>query len=99
MLQDARVKQKTLAVPWQKQLIADEPDTHIGRDHAMSDRLALAALYGEIGDKADEHRTLRDLIARYDAQPDHGSTAGAQAEYALKTGQYPWDSNYAGPTH
>ena len=61
------------------------------------DRFLLAKLYQTAGDEVSMRRVLRQLTADTRNQP---SVKGLyhQAEYMLRTGQYPTDAGYKGPS-
>jgi len=93
------------AIYWQKRAIAElkgkqdlpayqsnVPINFLRRD----DTLLLAKLYRDGGNKVGMRRTLRQLIADTQADPSLGELH-RQAEYMLRTGQYPGDAGYKGP--
>ncbi len=93
------------AVYWQKQVILLRPpagSTHEAREGFLAMHLddiqTLAICYQNAGDTANCNKTLRQLIREYQPLPQHGGLLRRQAEFALRTGQFPGDADYKGPT-
>lgn len=90
------------AVYWQKRKIAalaQMRDAFPGERNLrrLDDTLLLAKLYQEAGDTAGMKRTLRQLIVESENKPSVG-VLHRQAQYMLRTGQYPTDVGYKGPS-
>ena len=90
------------AVYWQERKMAAQAQVGEGapgerHSAEMDDTLLLAKLYQTAGDMAGMKRTLRHLLA--DTRPDPSlGVLHRQAEYVLRTGQFPSDPDYKGPT-
>ena len=93
------------AVYWQErklELLPQGGATHGERDrnlwqHAYDVEL-LAICYDRAGDKAGRDRTLRRLIGECQVLPSQGGLLRRQAKYALRTGSFPIDADYKGPS-
>lgn len=90
------------AVYWQKRKIAalaQMRDAFPGERNLrrLDDTLLLAKLYQESGDTVGMKRTLRQLIVESENKPSVG-VLHRQAQYMLRTGQYPTDADYKGPS-
>ena len=93
------------AILWQQrklELLPTGGTTHQVRSqnslkHA-SDVELLAICYDRAGDKTGRDRTLRRLIRECQSLPQRGGLLRRQAEWSLRTGQFPGDVGYKGPS-
>ena len=93
------------AVFWQRrklELLPKGAATHEERyQHLMKhayDIELLAICYERAGDKAGRDQTLHQLIEEYRTLPARGGLLRRQAEWSLRTGQFPSDADYKGPS-
>jgi hypothetical protein len=104
VFQAAKQKFRARAVYWQKRKLALLPmggatheERYINLLKRAEDIELLAICYDRAGDKAGRDRTLRQLLRECEALPQRGGLLRRQAEFALRTGQFPGDADYHGP--
>lgn len=92
------------AVFWQQRKLellptggATHQERYINLLKRAEDIELLAICYDRAGDKAGRDRTLRRLIQECQALPQRGGLLRRQAEWSLRTGQFPGDVGYKGP--
>ncbi len=105
IFEKAKQEFRTHAVHWQKQAMALRPtggSTHDEREGNLARHLddvqLLAICYQAAGDTVNCNATLRRLIQECQPLPQHGGLQRRQAEFALRTGQFPGDADYKGPS-
>jgi hypothetical protein len=105
IFQKAKQEFRERAVYWQKRKLALLPtggSTHEERENNLvrhlNDVQLLAVCYQEAGDTANCNKTLRQLIRECQPLPEQGGLLRRQAEFALRTGQFPGDADYKGPS-
>lgn len=105
IFEKAKQEFRAHAVYWQKQAMALRPtggSSHEEREQNLAMHLAdlqlLAICYQAAGDTVNCNATLRRLIQECQPLPQHGGLQRRQAEFALRTGQFPGDADYKGPS-
>ncbi len=90
-------QKRARAVYWLQQEIATLPNTTRGRGWGLIMEQALAKYQQVAGQTAQSRQTLRQLIEALKKLPGTNGQR-RQAEYALRTGIFPGDANYKGPS-
>ena len=105
VFQAAQRQFRARAVFWQQrklELLPAGGATHEERNENLMKRAddveLLAICYDRAGAKVDRDRTLRRLIQECQSLPQRGGLLRRQAEWSLRTGQFPGDVGYKGPS-
>jgi hypothetical protein len=91
----AHEQQELTSIYWERQIIelCRKSGDKDGEHNALR---VLASYYQDVNDRAKMHQTLFDAVV---AAKRSGETLPAkQDEYTLRTGIFPWDSTYRGPS-